>query len=66
LVVLKWLVDFFEAGISYSEAQVNAILKLHHHVWATLRREMVGYGMLARDRAIYWRSPESEWRIAGK
>jgi len=66
LVILKWLADFFAPGISYTEAQVNAILKVHHHDCATLRREMVGYGMLARDKGIYRRRPESAWRTAGK
>ena len=66
LVILKWLANFFEPGINYAEAQVNAILKLHHHDCATLRREMVGCGMLARDKGVYRRRPESEWRIAGK
>ncbi len=66
LVILKWLADFFEPDISYTEAQVNAILKLHHHDCATLRREMVGYGMLTRDKGIYRRSPQSEWRTAGR
>jgi hypothetical protein len=65
LVILKWLMGFFEAGISYTESQVNAILKLHHHDCATLRREMIGCGMLARDKGIYRRRPESEWRIGG-
>ncbi len=50
LVILKWLIGFFEPGISYAESQVNAILKLHHHDCATLRREMIGCGMLARDK----------------
>jgi hypothetical protein len=66
LVILKWLVAFFEASISYSEAQVNAILKLHHHDCATLRREMIGCGMLARDKGIYRRRPESGWRTTLK
>src|SRR5208337_787018 len=66
LVILKWLADFFEPGISYAESQVNAILKLHHHDCATLRREMIGCGMLARDKGIYRRRPESEWRINRK
>ena len=63
LVILKWLADFFEPDISYTEAQVNAILKLHHHDCATLRREMIGCTMLARDKGIYRRRPKSEWRI---
>jgi hypothetical protein len=66
LVILKWLARFFELGISYNEAQVNAILKPHHQDCATLRREMVGCGMLAREKGIYRRNPESEWREAAK
>jgi hypothetical protein len=66
LVILKWLADFFEPGISYPESQVNAILKLHHHDCATLRREMVGYRMLTRDKGIYRRRAESEWRTGAK
>jgi DNA-binding transcriptional ArsR family regulator len=62
LIILKWLVAFFEAGTSYSESQVNAIIKPHHNDCATLRREMIGCGMLARDKGIYRRRPESEWR----
>ena len=50
-VILKWLADFFEAGVSYAESEVNAVLKLHHPDCATLRREMVGYRMLTRDEA---------------
>jgi hypothetical protein len=66
LVILKWLVGFFEPDISYTESQVNAVLKLHHHDCATLRREMIGCGMLARDKGIYRRRPESVWRTTVK
>jgi hypothetical protein len=66
LVILKWLANFFEHGISYSEREVNTVLKLHHNDCATLRREMVGYGILARDKGIYRRRPESEWRPGAK
>jgi len=66
LVILKWLADFFEPGISYAESRVNGILKLHHDDCATLRREMIGYGMLTRDKGIYRRRPQSEWRTAGR
>jgi hypothetical protein len=45
---------------------VNTVLKLHHNDCATLRREMVGYGILARDKGIYRRRPESEWRPCAK
>ena len=66
LVILKWLAGFIEPDISYTESQVNAVLKLHHHDCATLRREMVGCGMLARDKGIYRRRPESLWRTTVK
>jgi DNA-binding transcriptional ArsR family regulator len=62
LVILKWLAGFFDAGISYTEARVNAVLKLHHNDCATLRREMIGGGILARNKGIYRLRPESEWR----
>jgi|HubBroStandDraft_5_1064220.scaffolds.fasta_scaffold49453_2 DNA-binding transcriptional ArsR family regulator len=63
LVILKWLAGFFELGISYTEAQINAILKLHHHDCATLRREMTGCAILMREKGIYRRGPESGWRL---
>jgi biotin operon repressor len=61
-VVLKWLAACFKPGATYTEAQVNALLKLHHEDAATLRRELVGYRMLARNKGLYRRLPESEWR----
>jgi hypothetical protein len=63
LVILKWLIDFFDPDISYAESEVNAILKRHHHDCATLRREMIGCRMLAREKGIYRCRPKSEWRI---
>lgn len=60
--VLKWLAGFFDQGVQYSEAQVNQILKAHHHDCATLRREMIGYRMLAREKGIYTRQGADRWR----
>ena len=65
-VILKWLANRFELGATYSEADVNAILKHHHEDCATIRREMIGYRMLSRDKGIYRRMPDSEWRQADK
>ena len=61
-LVLRWLARKFAEGTEYSEAQVNAILKRHHEDAATLRRELVGYRMLARDQGLYRLRPEAEWR----
>jgi biotin operon repressor len=61
-IILRWLARKFTDGIEYSEAQVNTILKRHHEDAATLRREMVGYRILARDRGVYRLMPTAEWK----
>jgi hypothetical protein len=62
LIVLKWLARQFQSGRRYREAEVNEILQRRHWDCATLRRELVGYGMMARERGVYWLQPEAEWR----
>ncbi|MGZ3603043.1 MAG: DUF2087 domain-containing protein, partial [Ktedonobacterales bacterium] len=46
----------FEYGRTYTEKEVNEILGRYHDDSATLRRELVGYKLLQRERAIYWRT----------
>lgn len=60
-VVLAWLARQFELGRRYPEAEVNATLQRHHWDSATLRREFIGYRMMARDAGVYWRLPEDDW-----
>ena len=60
-LVLKFLMRGFEEGRRYKEAEVNAILQRRHWDSATLRREMVGYKMLAREKGVYWRLPDAQW-----
>jgi len=62
LVILRWLAQRFEADTTYSEAQVNQVIKRHHGDCATLRRELIGYRMLFRERGFYRRLPQSDWR----
>jgi len=62
LVVLKWLVRKFEEGVRYRERDLNEIIQRHHWDCATLRRELVGHRMMAREKGVYWRLPESAWR----
>lgn len=62
LVILKWLAREFDDGIRYPEAKVNESIQRHHWDSATLRRELIGHRMLAREAGIYWRLPEREWR----
>ena len=56
-VILNWLADRFEAGRRYPEKEVNEILKRHHEDSATLRRELVEGGWMAREHGVYWRTP---------
>jgi hypothetical protein len=59
--VLAWLAAHFDLDRRYREAEVNQILQTRYWDSATLRRELVGYRMLAREKGIYWRLPEKEW-----
>ena len=59
--VLAWLAAHFDLDRRYREAEVNQILQTRHWDSATIRRELVGYRMLARERGIYWRLPEDQW-----
>lgn len=61
-VILKWLVRKFEEGRRYPEAQINETIQQHHWDSATLRREFIGHRMMAREKSIYWRLPEGDWR----
>lgn len=54
-VILRWLADQFEVGRTYTEAEVNAIIKRHHPDSATLRRELVGGEFMRREHGVYWR-----------
>ena len=54
-VVLRHVVLRFSAGNRYSEKQVNLILRRFHADTATLRRELVGAGLLQRVQGEYWR-----------
>jgi predicted transcriptional regulator len=56
LVILRHLVEAFSSGEVYSEKQVNAILKRYHDDVATLRRELVENGLMARENGRYWRA----------
>jgi DNA-binding transcriptional ArsR family regulator len=61
LVLLKWLVRKFEVDRDYPEKELNALIKHHHADTATLRREFIGYKLMARENGIYRRLPELAW-----
>jgi biotin operon repressor len=55
--VLRYVVKSFEPNKRYSEKQVNEILSQYHEDTASLRRELVGYGLMKREGGggDYWR-----------
>lgn len=61
-VILKWLVNQFDLERTYTEKEVNEIIKRHHPDSATLRREFIGYKLMKRERGIYERLAENLWQ----
>lgn len=57
-IVLEEMVKAFEPGRQYSEREVNIILADFHDDFCTLRRDMIGEKLLARDHQVYWRVDE--------
>ncbi|NOH00646.1 MAG: metalloregulator ArsR/SmtB family transcription factor [Chloroflexi bacterium] len=55
--ILRYVVKAFKVGKRYSEKQVNEILSGYHEDTATLRRELVGSGLMKREGGggEYWR-----------
>lgn len=55
-IILEEIVKSFETGRRYTEREVNIILADFHDDFCTLRRDMIGEKLLARDHQIYWRT----------
>jgi predicted transcriptional regulator len=55
--ILRHIVKSFELKKRYSEKKVNEILSQYHEDTASLRRELVGYGLMKREGGggNYWR-----------
>ena len=56
MAVLRWLVEDFQPGRRYSEAEVNRIIGRRHPDFATLRRYLVDEEVMQRRRSVYWRT----------
>lgn len=54
--ILRHLAKGFDAGRTYTEKEVNAVLQQYYKDYALLRRNLVDYGFLARipDGSAYW------------
>ena len=66
--VLRILIDEFEPGRYYPEAEVRRILRKFHPDDAALRRYLVEDGLLSRENRsrTYWRSPGPPPRTASR
>jgi DNA-binding HxlR family transcriptional regulator len=54
-IVLREIAKSFEIGRDYDEREANAIIERYHEDYCTIRREMIGMGILTRDRETYRR-----------
>ncbi len=56
--VLRYVVRAFDPDKRYTERRVNELLRKYHEDTATLRRELVGYGLMKREGGggMYWRT----------
>ncbi len=57
LIILHFILDAFSFDANYTEKEVNTILRRFHVDTATLRRNLIDYGFMAResDGTRYWR-----------
>ena len=55
-IILRYVVKAFRPDVKYAEKQVNETLARFHPDTATLRRELVGYGLMKRagGGGEYW------------
>lgn len=56
LAVLRWIVEDFQPGRLYAEAEVNRIITRRHPDFASLRRFLVDEDLMQRKRGVYWRT----------
>jgi DNA-binding transcriptional ArsR family regulator len=61
-LIYQRLIGDFAEGRRYPEPEVNQVLQRYHWDCATIRREMIGWRMLARENGVYWRQPQAEWQ----
>lgn len=53
VIVLQHLLKQFDPSRTYTEREVNDMLRVAHEDVATLRRELVDYGYMQREQGIY-------------
>ncbi|MDR6553821.1 metalloregulator ArsR/SmtB family transcription factor [Paenibacillus qinlingensis] len=61
LIVLEHMVTGLEKGRSYTEKELNELLKNYHPDFATLRREFIMHQFMFREKEIYELNPREMW-----
>jgi len=54
-VILRYVSQDFRAGERYPGKKVNELLGHYHEDTTTLRRKLIGYKILGREKGEYWR-----------
>ena len=53
-IVLEEIAKSFETGRVYTEREVNVIIADFHDDFCTIRRDMIGEGIMQRENGKYW------------
>lgn len=54
-VIVHYVLRLFKKNKRYTEKEVNEIIKRVHPDSATLRRSLIDYQLMQREKGIYWR-----------
>lgn len=54
-IILEVIVESFDFDRVYTEREVNIIIADFHDDFCTIRRDMIGEGLMERDGSGYWR-----------
>jgi hypothetical protein len=54
-IVLEKIVEAFEKDREYTEKEINLIIADFHDDFCTIRRDLIGFGLMERNNGIYKR-----------
>jgi len=54
MIILEEIAKRFEPGKRYPEREVNLVIADFHDDFCTIRRDMIGAGIMKRERGVYW------------
>ncbi len=54
-IILEKIVENFDKNRKYTEKEVNIIIADFHDDFCTIRRDLIGFGLMERKDGMYWR-----------